>query len=85
MERAKNGLRTEDTEDTPFGGAYINKDGITLRGAIFVSIGKQSPFTAPAVVTKSATNSVDSFHRLTIIVFHSLNNFCVFRVFCVRK
>ena len=38
--------------------------------------------SALAVVTKSATNSVDSFHRLTIIVFHSLNNFCEM---CVRR
>ena len=86
MKENENGLRTEDwglrTLRTPSSEVHtINKDGITLRGAIFVSIGKQSPlnvkrsplnvirkliktkqstFTAPAVVTKSATNSVDS-------------------------
>ena len=54
----KNGLRTEDTEDTtPFGGAYINKDGITLRGAIFVSIGKQSPLTVKTLTAHPLTLS----------------------------
>ena len=32
----KNGLRTEDTEDTPSGVHTINKDGITQCGAIYV-------------------------------------------------
>ena len=36
----ENGLRTEDTEDTPSEGIY-NKDGITLRGAILFCISKQ--------------------------------------------
>ena len=41
----------------PFGGAYINKDGITLRGAIFVSIGKQSPFTVKTLTAHPLTLS----------------------------
>ena len=46
MKENENGLWTVDTVDTPlFGGAYINKDGITLRGAILFCIGKQSPLT----------------------------------------
>ena len=38
----KNKLRTEDTEDTPSSEVHtINKDGITLRGAILFCISKQ--------------------------------------------
>ena len=41
--------------------------------------------TAPAVVTKSATNSVYSFHLLVhSLHLHLLNHFCVFGEFCVK-
>ena len=48
----KNELRTEDTEDTPSESIY-NKDGITLCGAIFLSISKQSPLTAHPLTLSS--------------------------------